>query len=309
MGLAEQAVDAAEAITGSHEGKRRLHAKGSLVTGTFTATPAAAALTSAPHMQGGEHRVTARFSNGSGAPDSKDFGQDGRGLAVKIYLDDGRKTDIVSVTRPTFFVRTPEDFVELMEARRPDPDSGQPDMERLGKFFEAHPESLPAIQSALAAKPPESYATTRYFGIHAFGWVNGEGERRWVRYQWEPEAGVSDLEPDHAKERGRDYLRDDLAARMEEGPVVFRLFAQIAEEGDPIDDPTEAWPDERERVEVGRLEVTGPETERERDGDVLVFDPTRVIDGIELSEDQILNFRPDAYAVSVERRSGARREA
>ena len=79
----------------------------------------------------------------------------------------------------------------------------------------------------------------------------------------------------------------------------------LAELGDPVDDPTEAWPAERETVEVGRLELTGPETERERDGDVLVFDPTRVVDGIELTEDPILRFRHRAYAVSVERRSGA----
>jgi catalase len=35
-----------------------------------------------------------------------------------------------------------------------------------------------------------------------------------------------------------------------------------------------------------------------------VFDPSRVTDGIELSDDPILNFRPRAYSVSIERRSG-----
>ena len=70
-------------------------------------------------------------------------------MAVKLYLPGEEKTDIVSVTRPTFFVRTPEDFVELMEARRPDPETGQPDMERLGAFLGAHPESAAAIQAAL----------------------------------------------------------------------------------------------------------------------------------------------------------------
>ena len=75
---------------------------------------------------------------------------------------------------------------------------------------------------------------------------------------------------------------------------------------DAVDDPTVAWPlDERERVEVGRLELTGLEESRERDGDIMVMDPTRVTDGIELSNDQILRFRPRAYAVSVKKRSGA----
>ena len=78
----------------------------------------------------------------------------------------------------------------------------------------------------------------------------------------------------------------------------------LAEAEDPLDDPTAAWPEDREQVVVGRLELTGPEQEREQGGDVLVFDPTRVVDGIELSEDPILRFRRRAYAVSVERRSG-----
>jgi catalase len=77
----------------------------------------------------------------------------------------------------------------------------------------------------------------------------------------------------------------------------------IATEEDAVDDPTVAWPDERERVELGRLVVTGPELEREQGGDILVFDPTRVTDGIELSDDAILRFRGPAYSVSVERRS------
>jgi catalase len=79
----------------------------------------------------------------------------------------------------------------------------------------------------------------------------------------------------------------------------------VAEDGDDVHDPTVAWPEERERVEVGRLVLTGPETEREREGDILVFDPTRVTDGIELSDDPILHFRPQAYSVSVERRTGS----
>ena len=76
---------------------------------------------------------------------------------------------------------------------------------------------------------------------------------------------------------------------------------------DSTSDPTEVWPEDRETVDAGRLELTGPETERETGDDVLVFDPTRVCDGIELSDDPILTFRHHAYAESVELRSGVRR--
>ena len=39
---------------------------------------------------------------------------------------------------------------------------------------------------------------------------------------------------------------------------------------------------------------------------MLVFDPTRVTDGIELSDDPVLRFRPGAYSESVARRAGSR---
>jgi catalase len=256
-------------------------------------------------MQGDPVDVTVRFSNGAGNPDAPDYAaREGRGMATKFYLPDGGKTDIVALSLPCFFVRTPEDFVEFTRTREPDPETGQPDMEKVGAFLEAHQEALPAIQLVLGAKPPVSYATVAYNSLHSFKWVNGEGEERFVRYRWEPEAGEDALEPEQAKERGRDYLQEEIAARVEGGSVAFRLFVVIAGEDDDVDDPTVAWPEEREKVEVGRVELTGIDESRERDGDVMVMDPTRVVDGIELSGDKILRFRAHAYSVSVERRSG-----
>jgi catalase len=304
MSLAEDAVDAMNDASGRHPGHRAAHAKGTLWSGTFTATPEAARLTRALHMQGDSVPATVRLSNGGGNPEVPDYAKEGRGLAVKLYLADGSKTDFVAVSTPVFVVRTPEDFIELNRLRKPDPETGQPDMERLGAWLGEHPEALPAIQHVLGRDPPASYAQVAYNGLHAFRWLNADGEGRFVRFGWEPEAGEATISDEEARERGRDYLQEEIAERIERGPVAFRLVVVLAEEGDPIDDPTAAWPDERERVEVGRLEVTGPETERERGDDVLVFDPTRVIDGIELSDDPILNFRPKAYSVSVERRSG-----
>ncbi|HEY7874137.1 MAG TPA: catalase, partial [Actinomycetota bacterium] len=137
---------------------------------------------------------------------------------------------------------------------------------------------------------------------------NARGQTRWIRYRWDPEAGEGSLDPAEARRRDLDYLRADLEERFAAGGGAFRLSAQIAEEGDDVSDPTTAWPDERERVELGRLEVTAFASDREQDGDVLVFDPTRVTAGIGLSEDRILNARPHAYAESVFRRSGARRQ-
>ena len=306
--LAEEIVDAVNDLAGRHEGHRALHAKGTLLTGTFTGTAEGAALTAAEHLQGEPVRVTARFSNAAGDPGGPDHGRDGRGLAVKAYLSDGTTTDLVAVSVPVFVVRTPEDFLEFTRARVPDPETGQPDMAKLGPFLEAHPEAIPAIQAALSAGPLESYARCVYHGVHAFRWTNAAGAARWVRFSWRPDAGESTLEDeDAAKALGEHYLQEEVLARCSDGGVRFALELQLGEDGDPTDDPTAAWPEERERVVVGHLQLTGPDTERERDGDVLVFDPMRLTAGIEPSDDQILHVRSHAYAESVLRRSGVAR--
>ena len=93
--LAEQVVDAINDISGRHEGHRAAHAKGTLLTGTFT--PSGSGLTTAAHMQDEPVRVTARVSNGGGDPAIPDYAKEGRGLAVKFYLPDGSRTDIVAL--------------------------------------------------------------------------------------------------------------------------------------------------------------------------------------------------------------------
>ena len=306
--LPEQIVDAIHDINGRHEGTRAVHAKGVLCEGTFTAGPEAAALTRAAHMSGAPVKATVRFSNGGGDPAAPDSAKDGRGMAVKLYLEDGSRTDLVAITLPRFFVRTPEDFLDFTRARKPDPETGQPDLQKLGAFLEAHPEALPAIQHALSQPAPASYAQLEYHGIHAFKWIAPDGRERWVRFSFRPAAGEAGLSDDEASGMPADYLQEEIRQRLEHEPVEFTLEVAIAEEGDDPDDPTEPWPDERERVAVGTLRIDALDKTRERDGDVLVFDPTRVTDGIELSADPILHVRPEAYAVSVERRSGARRE-
>src|SRR4051812_48458309 len=291
--FAAEVIDSINALTGEHPGHRAAHAKGTLLTGTFT--PNGSGLTTAAHMQETPSRMTVRFSNGGGDPQIPDYAQEGRGMATKFYLPDGDKADIVALSLPAFFVRTPEDFHSFTLARK-DPEKLMPD------WLGAHPEALPPIQAALGAEPPVSYATVAYNSIHSFRWTDAGGTARYVRYRWEPEEGEQSLSREEAKERGRDYLQEEIVAR---GESAFRLVVVIADESDPVDDPTVAFPDERERVEVGRLVLTGPETEREQGGDILVFDPVRVVDGVELSDDPILRFRSDAYRESVKRRAGA----
>src|SRR5918992_4508467 len=96
MSLAEEAVDAMNEATGRHPGFRAAHAKGTLWSGTFTATPEAKRLTRAAHMQGDPVRATVRFSNGGGNPRIPDYAREGRGLAGQQVLPGRSQTQLVS---------------------------------------------------------------------------------------------------------------------------------------------------------------------------------------------------------------------
>jgi catalase len=286
---------------GARKRTRALHAKGSWARGTFTASARAAELSRAQHLQGEPIEALVRFSNASGDPLAADYERDGRGMGVKLRWEGG-ENDILSTTSPTFVTRTPEDFLELMELRRPDPETGEPDMAKLGAFLGAHPEAGPAAEAVLMREPLASFATAAYFSPHAFALVDAAGNRTWVKYRWHPLAGEQRLPDDDARERGRDYLHADLAERLRAGPVVFDLQLQVAAPEDPLDDATSVWPSQRELIPGGRLELTESVADPEADGHIDVFDPTRVTDGIELSDDPILHARPRAYSVSAYRR-------
>jgi catalase len=304
VGLAEELVAAIDGVSGGpHHGFRAAHAKGVVCEGSFVATPEASALTTAAHMQGEPVRATVRFSNGSGNPNAHDGARDSRGIAVKLYLPDGSRTDIIGVTSPSFFARTPEDFLEFTRARKPDPHTGQPDAARVGAYLEAHPEAQPAVRFALGAAPAASYARCVYNSLHAYAFVGPTGQPRFVRYRWRPEAGEAALDDDVARSKPPDYLAQEMVERLSQGPVRFAVELKLAAEEDDPNDPCVAWPEERETVVAGHLEITGLDASRERDGDVLVFDPTRVTAGIELSDDPILAVRSGVYSASVARRT------
>ena len=90
----EQIIDAANALYGTHDGSRALHAKGTWCAGTFTATPEAAELSRAAHFQGEPSPAIIRFSNASGDPSSDDWQRDSRGMAVRLRPPGGDEADI-----------------------------------------------------------------------------------------------------------------------------------------------------------------------------------------------------------------------
>jgi catalase len=290
----EVAIDRINGVYGRHERGRALHAKGRFYAGTFTASAEAAGLCRAAHLQGKPVPVTVRWSNAGGHPAASDKAPDIRGMAVKFRTTAG-DTDLLGQTAPRFPVRTSEAFVELAETGR------KPYL--LPLFMARHPSSVPSLLANLRAKtlvPPPSYAEATYYPIHAYGWLDDSGQRTWVRYVLRPVATPADRLEETFD--GRDRLAEEMAARLARGPVRYDVRVTVAAEGDDPHDPMAVWEGARE-LSAGVVEVTAPIPDPEAAGDVVVFDPVRVIDGIELSDDPILRYRPAAYSVSVARRS------
>ncbi|MBO9521964.1 MAG: catalase [Nocardioidaceae bacterium] len=287
----EQAIDRINGVFGRHPGHRALHAKGHFYTGTFTATPAATALCTAGHLQGEPVPVRVRWSNGGGNPKVPDTAPDVRGMAVSFRLADGTATDLLGQTAPRFPVRTPDDFVEFVEASKK--------QVTLPLFLLKHRSAFPALLANVKGKaivPPRSYAEATYYPVHAYSWTAADGSSTWVRYRFTPRSSTA---PEGSYD-GADRLQEEIVARLAAGPVQYTLEVQRARPGEDPHDPMSVW--QGDWFDAGTIEVTGTDPERETNGEIVVFDPTRVVPGIGLSDDPILHYRAAAYGESARRR-------
>jgi catalase len=300
--VAKQIVDAQQALFGKHPGFRTAHAKGIVCTGTFVAGPEAKRISKAAHFQGQSIPVTLRFSNGAGDPTTHDGAPDARGIAVKFSLPDGKKTDLLAISNEAFLARTAEEVLEFFKAQLP-PTTGKPDPQAVPRFLESHPATAAFVGRLMQKPVPASYAQAAYYAIHAFRFTAADGTSRFGRYRFIPEAGEAYLNPEEAMTRDANFLQAELKARVAKGPASFRLQLQIGEPNDPTNDATVLWPAERRLVEVGRLQIEAVSPTSADDERRLIFDPTRVTDGIELSGDPIPAARSAAYTFSYEWRT------
>lgn len=137
MKTAGDLVAQLQAIFGSHPGFRpgrcslpslvninntyEAHAKGQLLSGTFTPSAKAKELSVAEHFNAPSTPVLVRFSNSTGLPQIPDTDEnaDPRGIAVRFNLkEEGgkrRHTDIIAHSTPTFPTRTGAEFLSFLQ--------------------------------------------------------------------------------------------------------------------------------------------------------------------------------------------------
>jgi catalase len=283
-------------VFGLHQA-RAAHAKGILLSGSFTPAPDASGLTKAAIFRGGVVPLTVRFSDSTGIPDISDTDGNAipRGFALKFGTD---QWDLVTHSFNGFPAATPDDFGALFRAiLASKTETVKPNS--LDKFLATHPA---AVKFLTGQKPPSvSFATLVYYGVNAFAFINDKGDKTHVRYRLVPAAGEQYLDDAAAKAKGPNYLSDEIRARVGTGPVKFDWFAQIAAAGDKIDDPSVAWPDDRRLVKLGTITVERVADDQRDMDKKLLFLPSNVPEGIEVA-DPMVDFRTAAYAVSFSER-------
>jgi catalase len=290
---AHELVEGIHAIQGFHPGYRAVHALGRIYRGTFTAGGDGAKLTRAVHFQpGATVPATVRFSSSGGDPEAPLTPV--AAMATKFYLDDGTVTDLIAINLPFFPLPTPDDYLRLFAARV--------DPAAKAEFIASRPEIAAALQSLATMPAPKSLAETAYNAIHAFWFENAGGQRRAGRYHWVPEAGESGQSAAELKALPNDALFTELEARLAQEPVRFALHLSLAEEGDDLTDPSTAWPPTRERVLLGQLALQRRTSTEEIGDPIMLHDPTRTTDGIDVTDDPVLNVRRGAYEVSAANR-------
>ncbi len=300
--LPQQIADVIVQLNGGiHTGFRFMHAKGLVVTGTFTAAKSARSISKAAHLAGGPVPVTVRFSDGTGIPMIPDPDTRGspRGMAIRFGLPGGAFTDIVAISHNGFVVGTGEEFLAFLTAvAHTTPTSPHPNP--VEQFLGKHPRALKFIQDAQPL--PASFATLAYFGNNAFVFVDSAGVQRAGRYRILPAAGIATLDSVGAAKVGPNYLFEDLPRRLAKGPVRFRLVAQMANPGDQTRDGSIVWPANRKVVELGVISLTTVAPNNQELQRTLTYNPIFLTSGIQLSDDPLVALRSAVYALSVAHR-------
>ncbi|HEY1767401.1 MAG TPA: catalase family peroxidase [Terracidiphilus sp.] len=307
VALADDLLKEFDLLFGLHPGFRAAHAKGTLLTGSFTPAPGAQALTRAPHITRDGTAVTVRFSNSTGLPQIPDSSPDAnpRGMAIRFNLAEHVHTDIVSHSTNGFPTRDGAEFLDLLKALAAS-GADVPSPKPVELFLGSHPAALAFVQ---APKPfPSSLARENYFAVTAFAFTNAGGETKFGRYRMVPEAGADYLTDGQVAHLAPDYHFGEIHARVGKGPIRFKILVQVAAPGDVTDDATAHWPESRPLIELGTVELTQAVPNDATQQQHIIFDPIPRVEGIEPSADPLLELRAAIYLLSGRRRRAAKLE-
>ena len=217
------------------------------------------------------------------------------GWPSAFHLAEHVHTDIISHSTDGFPTHTGQEFLEFLRAAIASAQA-KTSPSPIEVFLGSHPAALAFVQ---APKPsPVSFAKEAFFGVTAFRFIDKDGVARYGRYRISPRAGVEHLDETAAQSQDPNYLFEELAGRIAAGPIGFDIHVQIAGDRDVVDDATIHWPAGRPLVHFGTLVLTAQAANNQLEQQRIIFDPIPRVDGIEPSDDPLLELRAAIYLIS-----------
>lgn len=291
---------------GAALGFRRNHAKGICVTGEFQSNGNGATFSAAQMMRAGSYPVIGRFNLATADPHAPDASVHVRGMSLSVTTPGGQVWRSAMIDAPFFPVATPQAFYALLSAAG---DKGDPNA--MKAFASAHPEFQRFGAWASKATLTTSFTQDRFNSLNSFLFTNADGQTHAVRWSFVPSEQSKDLVPetlDPSKPHPDNFLASDLTRRLQTAPQRWNMVVTVAGPDDQTADPSKAWPDGRQQVDVGTLVVRAAEPEADGPCRDINFDPTVLPDGMHVSDDPFPAARSAAYAVSFDRRTAEEKD-
>ncbi len=296
-------VDEMQRVNGVYPGFRRNHAKGVGATGYFESSGQAARLSRATVFKPGERaEIKARFVLSGGKPFVADTEPNIRSLALALVTTDGSEWRTGMIDIPVFPINSGQAFYQLTVASAPDHKTGKPNPEAMKAFLAEHPETARAFKEIGARVPASGFANSTFNGLNAFLFIDATGRATPVRWSLVP---LQPFAPGVAPPAPADpnFLFDALVAQLGREPVRYHLIVTIGQPGDPTNDPTQAWPKDREQIDAGTVVLDHAEGEATSTVRTINYDPLVLPDGITASDDPVLSARSSTYSQSFTRRA------
>ncbi|QES88316.1 catalase [Rhizosphaericola mali] len=291
--------------------ERVVHARGSGAHGVFEMKEDISKYTCAKFLQkGAKTSVFTRFSTVAGFKGSTDLARDVRGFSVKFYTEDGNY-DLVGNNIPVFFIQDAMNFPDLIHSVKPEPNNEFPQAasahDTFWDFISLMPESAHMIMWVMSDRAiPRSLRMMEGFGVHTFKLVNESGKGTFVKFHWKPKLGVHSVAWNEAQKISgfnSDFHRQDLWDAIENGDFPqWDLGLQLISEEDEhkysfdILDATKLIPEELVPVQiVGTMTLNKNPENFFAETEQVAFDPGRLVPGIDVTDDPLLQGRVFSY--------------
>lgn len=239
-----------------------------------------------------------RYSTDTGLPHLPDNGDNAsRGFAIRFVLSDDGHThyDIITNNAFGFVVNSGEGFLDQFKAMK----AGKMDA-----FLEKYPHGKYFMENQSPAHA-YSFATEQWHSTHAYKFTNNEGKETFFRWRLVPWQGVMKHSKADAAKQSKNFQFEDLEYRLKNNkPIKYRLMAQLAEKDNPTNDSTKIWPETNEFAEMGEIIIDRLWTMNEGESHgaeqkKIIYDPMpRYIDGIDASDDPLIEVRTNVYLIS-----------